>query len=142
MEKINIRATIHNNVATIWNAYNSAEDIKQWNHASDDWQCSSAFNDLRVGGKFRNRMEAKDGSFGFDFEGKYTALEPFKRITYVMEDGRQVDIHFKEHHDATQVDITFDAEAEHAIDMQREGWQAILANFKSYVERVYGSSKA
>lgn len=142
MEKINIQATINNNVATIWNAYNSAEDIMQWNHASADWHCTSSFNDLRVGGKFSNRMEARDGSFGFDFEGKYTAIEPFKRIAYAMEDGRQVDIHFREHNESTTIEIAFDAESEHPIDMQRDGWQAILDNFKSYVERIYGNSKA
>lgn len=142
MEKINIQATINNNVATIWNAYNSAGDIMQWNHASADWHCTSSFNDLRVGGKFSNRMEAKDGSFGFDFEGKYTAIEPLKRISYAMEDGRQVDIHFREHNESTTIEMAFDAESEHPIDMQRDGWQAILDNFKSYVERIYGNSKA
>ncbi|KGE13426.1 SRPBCC family protein [Sphingobacterium deserti] len=140
MEKITVKSRIANNVATIWNAYNSAEDIMQWNQASADWQCTNAKNDLRVGGKFSNRMEAKDGSFGFDFEGQYTAIEPFKRIAYAMPDGRQVDINFDEHRDGTAVEITFDAESENPIDMQRDGWQAILDNFKSYVERVYGGT--
>jgi len=139
MEPIHIETTIKNNVATVWNAYNSAEDIMQWNQASPDWHCTSSVNDLRIGGTFSNRMEAKDGSFGFDFEGKYTAIEPFKRIAYVMADGRTVDIHFKETGDLTSVSTTFDPESENPVEMQREGWQAILTNFKNYVERVYGT---
>ncbi|TDS11922.1 SRPBCC domain-containing protein [Sphingobacterium paludis] len=142
MEKITVTSRIANNVATIWNAYNSAEDIMQWNQASADWQCINARNDLRVGGKFSNRMEAKDGSFGFDFEGQYTAIEPFKRIAYAMPDGRQVDIHFHEDHATTDIKIIFDAESENPIDMQRNGWQSILDNFKSYVERVYGNASS
>ncbi|WDF70274.1 SRPBCC family protein [Sphingobacterium oryzagri] len=139
MEPIHIETTIKNNVATVWNAYNSAEDIMQWNHASDDWHCTSSVNDLRVGGKFSNRMEAKDGSFGFDFEGEYTAIEPFKHIAYVLADGRKVAIHFKESRDVTTVSTTFDPETQNPIAMQRDGWQAILTNFKTYVERVYGT---
>lgn len=139
MEPIHIETTIKNNVATVWNAYNSAEDIMQWNQASPEWHCTSSVNDLRVGGTFSNRMEAKDGSFGFDFEGKYTAIEPFQRIAYVMADGRTVDIRFKETGDRTSVSTKFDPEGENPVEMQREGWQAILTNFKNYVERVYGT---
>src|SRR5690606_6105362 len=109
---------------------------------SRDWSsdvCTSDL-DLRVGGKFKNRMEAKDGSFGFDFEGTYTTIEPFKHIAYIMPDGRQVNIEFRSKGDTTKVITTFDPEEENPIDMQREGWQSILDNYKNYVERVYGSN--
>ncbi|MDM1294572.1 SRPBCC domain-containing protein [Sphingobacterium sp. N143] len=139
MEQIKIQANINVRVETIWNAYTSAEDIMQWNQASDDWHCTSSINDLRVGGKFKNRMEAKDGSAGFDFEGTYTALDPFKKIAYVMSDGRHVEIHFDTKKNTTDVNVVFDAESENPIDLQRNGWQAILDNFKSYVERTYGN---
>lgn len=140
MKPIHIETTIRNNVATVWNAYNSAEDIKQWNQASPDWHCTSSVNDLRVGGKFSNRMEAKDGSFGFDFEGEYTAIEPFKRIAYVMPDGRNVAIHFEESDEETFIAVDFDPENQNPIDLQRDGWQAILTNFQQYVERIYGTN--
>ncbi len=139
-QPITINATIHNRVETVWNAYNSAEDIMQWNQASDDWHCTSSVNDLRVGGKFKNRMEAKDGSFGFDFEGTYTNLEPFRKIAYTMSDGRQVEVLFKDKGNTTEMTVHFEPESENPLDMQRDGWQAILHNFKAYVERVYGNS--
>ncbi|MCW8312877.1 SRPBCC domain-containing protein [Sphingobacterium thalpophilum] len=138
MEKINIQTSINVRVETIWNAYTSAEDIMQWNHAAEDWHCTSSTNDLRIGGKFKNHMEAKDGSAGFDFVGTYTALDPFKRIAYDMADGRHVEIHFDSKKSSTDVSIIFDAESENPIEMQREGWRAILNNFKSYVEKTYG----
>ena len=140
MERITISTSVNQRVETIWNAYNSSEDIMQWNQASDDWHCTSSTNDLRVGGKFKNRMEAKDGSFGFVFEGTYTTIEPFKHIAYIMPDGRQVNIEFRSKGDTTKVITTFDPEDENPIDMQREGWQSILDNFKNYVERVYGNT--
>ncbi|WP_312793177.1 SRPBCC family protein [Sphingobacterium sp.] len=141
MEKIKIEAHINVRVESIWNAYNSAEDIMQWNHASDDWHCTSSINDLRIGGKFKNRMEAKDGSMGFDFEGTYTNLEPFKKIAYVMPDGRHVSIYFESKKSATDIIVIFDAESENPIGMQRDGWQAILNNFKSYVEKTYANTQ-
>lgn len=137
MEAVKIDTQIKARVETVWNAYNSAEDIMQWNHASDDWHCTSSTNDLRIGGKFNNRMEAKDGSFGFDFEGTYTDIVPFKKIAYALADGRQVQILFEAEKESTKMHITFDAESENPIDMQRQGWQAILDNFKKYVESVY-----
>ena len=141
MEKIKIETHINVRVETIWNAYNSAEDIMQWNHASDDWHCTNSINDLRIGGKFKNRMEAKDGSVGFDFEGTYTNLEPFKKIAYIMPDGRQVEISFESKKTATDITVIFDAESENPIDMQRNGWQAILENFRSYVENTYATTQ-
>lgn len=139
MEQIKIQAHIDVRVEIIWNAYTSAEDIMQWNQASDDWHCTDAINDLRIGGTFKNRMEAKDGTMGFDFTGTYTALEPFKKIAYVMPDSRQVSITFHEKKSGTDVVVIFDAESENPIEMQRQGWQAILDNFKAYVENTYGS---
>jgi len=140
MEQIKIQTHIGVRVETIWNAYTSAEDIMQWNRASEDWHCIEAINDLRVGGKFKNRMEAKDASAGFDFTGTYTELEPFKKIAYVMPDGRHVTINFNPKKAATDVEVIFDAESENPIDLQRQGRQAILDNFKFYVEKTYGSA--
>lgn len=140
MEQIKITSMIHVRVETVWNAYTSAEDVQQWNHASDDWHCTAATNDLRIGGKFNYRMEAKDGSFGFDFEGEYTKLEPFRKIAYKMGDGRHAEINFLAQDDHTDIVVLFDPEQTNPIEMQRDGWQAILNNFKAYVERIYGNS--
>lgn len=137
MELIKISSVINNRVETVWNAYNSEEDIKEWNHASDDWHCTSTVNDLRIGGKFRYRMEAKDGSAQFDFEGTYTALDPFERIAYTLSDGRKVEIKFKSKNDTTSVFVTFEPEATNPVENQRTGWKSILDNFQTYVERVY-----
>lgn len=135
-EKITISATVDAPSDKVWAAYTTPEDITQWNFASDDWCCPSASNDLRVGGKMTSRMEAKDGSFGFDFEGTYTDLEPGKSMTYVMEDGRAVTTNFTDlGADRTEVTTVFDAETENDIDMQRGGWQAILNNFKAHAEK-------
>lgn len=106
----------------------------QWNFASDDWMCPSATNDLRVGGTFSSRMEAKDGSFGFDFGGTYSEVIPNERIVYSMSDGRKVELNFSEQDGVTTVETIFDAEKENPEEMQREGWQAILNNFKKHVE--------
>lgn len=137
MERIEIQASVNARVETVWNVYNSAEDILQWNHASDDWHCTSSTNDMRIGGRFKHRMEAKDGSFGFDFEGVYTELVPFKKIVYTMPDGRCVDINFESKKDHTDLIIQFDPETENPIDIQKQGWQSILNNFKKYTESVY-----
>lgn len=137
MEKIIIKTTVNARVETVWNAYNSAEDIKHWNQASDDWHTISSSNDLRIGGKFKSRMEAKDGSAGFDFEGKYTELVPFKKIAYVMPDGRSVEVLFNTDHNKTNIEVSFDPELANPIQMQRDGWQAILNNFKAYVDKIY-----
>ncbi|MDR2284832.1 MAG: SRPBCC family protein [Sphingobacterium sp.] len=137
MKLIEITSRIAIRVETVWNAYNSVEDIMQWNHASDDWHCTSSINDLRIGGKFINRMEAKDGSFGFDFEGIYTELIPFKKIAYTMTDGRKAEVNFEAHESYTNIVVRFEPELENPIEMQQQGWQAILTNFKKYVESVY-----
>jgi uncharacterized protein YndB with AHSA1/START domain len=132
--KITIAATVAADVQTVWNAWTQPEHITKWNFASDDWHCPAAENDLRVGGKFMSRMAAKDGSFSFDFEGIYDEVVENKTISYTMSDGRQATTHFENNGDSTMVTTVFDAEHENPIDLQRDGWQAILNNFKKHVE--------
>lgn len=131
---ITISATINAPVEKVWTYYTEPEHLMQWNFASDDWMCPSATNDLRVGGTFTSRMEAKDGSFGFDFGGTYSEVVPNERIVYSMSDGRKVELNFSEQDGVTTVETIFDAENENPEEMQREGWQAILNNFKKHVE--------
>ncbi|GHA60183.1 activator of HSP90 ATPase [Amylibacter ulvae] len=133
-QKITISTTVNAPVAHVWQAYTSPADIMQWNFASDDWCCPSAETDLRIGGAHRARMEAKDGSMGFDFEATYEEMEPEKALTLAMTDGRKARTTFEAAGSGTKVTTTFDAETENAIDMQRDGWQAILDNFKAHTE--------
>lgn len=132
--KITIEATISASTKKVWEFWTKPEHITKWNFASDDWHCPKAENDLRVGGKYSSRMEAKDGSFGFDFEAIYDEVIDQKKITYTMTDGRQATTDFKNLDGKTKVITTFDAEKENPVDMQREGWQSILNNFKKYTE--------
>jgi uncharacterized protein YndB with AHSA1/START domain len=136
MEKtqIIITATISAGISKVWEYYTNPAHITQWNFATEDWQCPRAENDLRVGGKYNARMEAKDGSFGFDFEAIYDEVVDQKKLTYSLADGRQVTTEFKDLDGTTNVTTTFDAETENDVEMQRAGWQAILDNFKKYVE--------
>src|SRR5690606_10702521 len=138
MEKqvIHIEAEVNAPLQKVWDIYNSEEAITQWNQPSPDWHCPSPSNDLRVGGRFKHRMEAKDGSFGFDYEGEYTEVMPYQKIGYRIDDGRNVNISFKELNDKTVLDIDFEAEDENPIEMQKGGWQAILDSFKSYTEKT------
>lgn len=131
---VRIEAVIAAPIDTVWARYTQPEHVTQWNFASDDWCCPSASNDLRVGGKTTSRMEAKDGSFGFDFEGTYTEVDEPNVLAFVMEDGRSVRITFTPEGDAVRVVTVFDAETENDVEMQREGWQAILNNFKTHAE--------
>jgi uncharacterized protein YndB with AHSA1/START domain len=117
----------------VWQAYTTPADIKQWNAASADWHTTSATVDLRVGGAFCSRMEAKDGSFGFDFAGTYTQVEPHSLIEYAFGD-RVARVVFADTPAGVSVQVTFDAEPTHSIEQQRAGWQAILSNFAQYVE--------
>jgi uncharacterized protein YndB with AHSA1/START domain len=135
MTKITVEATVNAPLSVVWKNWTEPKDIMQWNNASDDWHTPHAENDLRVGGKFLSRMEAKDGSFGFDFEGIYSEVKPFEKIKYGLEDGREVETIFSENGENTQITTTFDAENENPIEMQKGGWQAILNNFKKYVEK-------
>ena len=132
--KIDIQATVKANIDRVWSTWNNPEDIMRWNAASDDWHTTRSTVDLREGGKFLSRMEAKDGSFGFDFEGTYTRVEPNKLIEYRMSDGREVRVEFVQQGDSVLVKSVFDAESENPAEMQRAGWQAILDNFARHVE--------
>lgn len=132
--KVTVEATVNAPIEKVWQFWSGPEHITQWNFAADSWQCPSATNDLREGGNFTSRMEAKDGSFGFDFGGVYTKVEEHKAIEYAMSDGRTVQIYFYPENNTTRVVETFDAENVNDIEMQRGGWQAILNNFKKYVE--------
>ena len=133
---ITISTVIKEERSTIWKLWNEPDHITKWNFAADDWCCPSAENDLRVGGKLKSRMEAKDGSFGFDFEGTYDEIIDQKKITYTIADGRQVTTDFEDLDNDTKITTTFEAEAENSIEIQRDGWQAILNNFKKYVENA------
>ncbi|VTP97110.1 SRPBCC family protein [Sphingobacterium daejeonense] len=133
-KRIHIESLINAPLDLVWDTYNNPEDIKQWNHASDDLHCPSSQNDLRVGGKFNNKMAAKDGSFEFDFEGTYTEVTPKNSISYVLGDNRTTDMKFQDENGKTKVLIDFDAEETNPEEMQREGWQSILDNFKKHVE--------
>ena len=118
----------------MWEAYTRPADITQWNFASDDWCCPSAEADLKVGGAYRARMEAKDGRFGFDFEAVYEEVEPQRALTLAMSDGRKARTTFESAGGGTKVTTVFDAEEQNSLEMQRDGWQAILNSFKSYLE--------
>jgi uncharacterized protein YndB with AHSA1/START domain len=132
--KIAIETCVRSNLGHTWNAWNNPEDIVRWNSAADDWHTTRSTVDLRAGGKFCSRMEAKDGSVGFDFEGTYTKVVENSQIEYVMDDGRSVAIVFTEVDGGVRIHQTFDAEDENSIAQQREGWQNILENFARFVE--------
>ena len=137
-DKITVEAKIAAPIAQVWSAYTTPEDIKQWNAASDDWHTTKSTVDLRAGGQFTSRMEAKDGSFGFDFAGTYTKIVPQKLIEFSFG-GRTSTVEFMVVADTVTVQVTFDPETEHPIEQQRDGWQAILNNFKRHVEARYGT---
>lgn len=131
---ITVEATVNAPVEKVWQFWTLPEHIVKWNNASDDWHTPFAENDPRTGGKFLSRMEAKDGSFGFDFGGVYDEVVINKKIEYTMADGRKVVITFNQNGDECKVSETFDAEETNSVEMQRAGWQAIMDNFKKYVE--------
>jgi len=133
---ITIEAIVNVPVEKAWEVYTNPNHVTQWNHASDDWHSPSAENDLRPGGTFSYRMEAKDGSFGFDFGGIYDEVKPHELIVYTIGDGRKVENTFKKEGNATKVSVTFEAESINPVEMQRGGWQAILDNFKKYAESI------
>lgn len=132
--KITVETVVKAPVEKVWNSWNQPEHITKWCAASDDWHAPKSENDLKVGGKFATRMEAKDGSFGFDFGGVYDEVKTNELIEYTMDDGRKVVVNFTSNGNETKVVETFDAENTHPIEMQRGGWQAILDNFKKYTE--------
>lgn len=132
--KINVTAIVNASIETVWNVWNTPSDIMEWNSADPNWHCPASENDVRVNGKFKNRMEAKDGSFGFDFEGIYDKVELFKELAYSMTDGRKVSTVFAEKDGKTMLSTVFDAESENEVEVQKQGWQAILDSFVKYVE--------
>ncbi|KFF24876.1 SRPBCC family protein [Chryseobacterium vrystaatense] len=135
MDPIKIDITILAPVEKVWNYFNEPKHIMKWNAAHESWQCPSSENDLRVGGKFKTRMEAKDKSFGFDFEGIYDEVIPNAVIKYHLEDGRKVEVIFDKIDDnTTKITEIFDPEKQNSVEMQREGWYSILNNFHKYVE--------
>jgi Uncharacterized conserved protein len=134
MNKITVKAVVNAPVAEVWDCWITPEDIICWNNASNDWHTPRAEVDLRKGGRFLSRMEAKDGSFGFDFGGTYTQVELHKRIDYTMDDKRTVSVTFESQGNETLVSETFDPEGTNSLEMQQAGWQAILDNFKKYVD--------
>ena len=139
-EELTVEATVQAPVEKVWDYWTDPNHIKKWNSPSDDWHTPFAENDLRAGGKFVSRMEAKDGSMGFDFGGVYDEVKLHEMISYTMGDGRKVKITFKGQGNETEVIETFDAETENPVDFQRQGWQAILDNFKQYAEQTNKSS--
>jgi uncharacterized protein YndB with AHSA1/START domain len=131
---IKVEAAINVPVEKVWKLWTSPEHITKWNNASDDWHTTRVENDLKVGGKFLSRMEAKDGSFGFDFFGVYDAISTNKLIEYTLGDDRKVKITFAGMGNTSTVVESFEAESENSIELQKGGWQAILNNFKKYAE--------
>jgi len=131
---LTVQSTINAPVEKVWEYWNKPEHIVKWAAASDDWHTTKAENDLRVGGSFVSRMEAKDGSFGFDFGGIYDEVRNNEYIAYTLGDGRKVNIAFSQDGDNTTVVENFEAEQTHPIEMQQAGWQAIMDNFKKYTE--------
>lgn len=135
-QTITIKTKINAPIEKVWEFWTEPEHIKKWNNASDDWHTTAAENDLKVGGKFLSRMEAKDGSVGFDFYGIYDEVKLNHSIAYTLGDERKVRITFDSVEKKTEVTETFEAESENSVEMQEAGWQAILNNFKKYTEEI------
>lgn len=133
-QKITVETSVKAPIEKVWNVWTTPEHIMQWNNASPDWHTPKAENDLRKGGKFVSRMEAKDGSFGFEFWGIYDEVDHLALISYTMGDGRKAEVSFSAEGNQTKITETFEAESENPIEMQKAGWQAILDNFKKYAE--------
>ena len=131
---VTIETTVNAPMDKVWERWNEPEHVTQWNHASDDWHSPRAQNDLREGGTFVYRMEAKDGSFGFDFGGVYDVVKKNEQIEYTMGDGRKVKTSFSGNGNTTKIVTNFEAENMHPVEFQKSGWQAILNNFKKYAE--------
>jgi uncharacterized protein YndB with AHSA1/START domain len=133
MEKITVEATIEADKIKVWDYYTNPKHIVNWNFADPSWHCPSAENDLKIGGRYCARMEARDGSFGFDFEAFYTEIIVGEGFSYEFG-GRKATVKFDHSGNKTEVVVTFEPENENPIEMQKDGWQAILNNFKDYVE--------
>lgn len=133
---ITLETTVLTTLEKAWETWIQPQHVTQWNQASDDWHCPRAQTDLRVGGKFSSRMEAKDGSFGFDFWGIYDEIVPLTRLRITMGDGRKMEVHFTKTANGVKVIERFETEDLNTAERQREGWQAILDNYKRYTEKV------
>jgi uncharacterized protein YndB with AHSA1/START domain len=133
-EKVTIEAIIMAEPSKVWDYYTNPKHIVGWNFADASWHCPAAENDLSFGGRYFARMEAKDGSFGFDFEARYTKVNIGESFSYSLLDGRNVDFRIEDLGTNSKIVIEFDAEKENSIELQKQGWQAILNNFKSYTE--------
>jgi len=133
---ITVNATVNAAAEKVWDSYTNPKHIVNWNFADPSWHCPKAENDMRIGGTYKARMEAKDGSFGFDFEAVYSEITKGKHFTYEFG-GRTATVQFNNAGSKTEVIVTFDPESENPVDMQRAGWQAILDNFKKYTETTY-----
>lgn len=139
---ITVEVTINSQVEKVWSFWTDPKHIVKWNNASKDWHTTKAENDLKAGGRFLSRMEAKDGSMGFDFSGEYSSVVPYKQIKSTLDDGRKVQILFVPKENETTVIETFEAESENTLELQKSGWQAILDNFKKHVEASGDSEPA
>lgn len=135
---IKINAIVNTNVETAWDAYNNPTHIQNWNFASPDWHCPASENDLKIGGRFKHTMAAKDGSFSFDFSGMYNDIIENQRIDYTLDDGRKVKVEFIADlsNKQTEVIVEFEPEKMNPNEMQQQGWQAILNNYKHYAEKL------
>lgn len=133
---ITIKANISKERQQVWTYYTEPAHITQWNFATDEWCCPNAENDMTIGGQYKARMEAKDSSFGFDFIAIYQEISPEVSFTYQMEDGREVKVRFEDTNQDTNVTIIFEPEDQNSLDLQKNGWQAILNNFKKYAESI------
>ena len=131
---ITVQTTVRAPIELVWECFTTSDHIKKWNAASDDWHTTNAIVDLRAGGAFRYRMEAKDGSVGFDFSGVWVTVEPTNSLEQRLDDGRIVRVSFQVTDEGVSVTEEFDAEDENSEDLQRAGWQMILESFKRYVE--------
>ena len=135
-QTVTVETIVNAPIEKVWELWNSPEHITRWNSPSEDWHSPRSENDLRTGGKFNTRMEAKDGSFGFDFEGIYDDVREHDLIAYTLGDGRKVFVKFSQKGNSTAISEKFEAESLNSIEMQQSGWQAILDNFKAYAEKT------
>ena len=133
-EKITVSATIDAGIEKVWKYWTEPRHITNWNTATDEWHTPKAENDLKEGGRFVYRMEAKDGSFGFDFGGEYTEIREQELLAYKLDDGRKAKVSFEEKDKKVTLTEEFEVEDQNPVEMQKEGWQAILSNFKKYTE--------
>lgn len=133
---LTVSAHVNAPASTVWESWNNPKHIVNWATPSEDWHAPEAENDLKVGGKFKTVMAAKDGSMGFDFWGTYTTIEEHKHIAYTLGDGRDVSIDFSQENDGVFITESFEAEEVNSLEMQQGGWQAILDNFKKYTEAL------